>query len=229
MVCFFLVFSQQHFGVFCHRVLLSVARSWLCLRQTCVLAPVGVGRGLAGEVGGATSPGLAASTTSTASSRPPRLTGDGACGPSPEGGIAAPSPDGGIAAGLLSCTVAGPLASSNSGGVCTERLSCQAEPGGPADRQAVPAERAAACAPTPSDGEQDRKEAPMLILRHGSPVRSLLGWLRSLWSGWPLRGVRIGEAAVPAPQTVKLVVANVTSWRASWTGLIAADADVYCV
>ena len=34
---------------------------------------------------------------------------------------------------------------------------------------------------------------------------------------------------MPGPSTVKLLVANVTSWRASWTGLLAAGADVHCV
>jgi len=43
-----------------------------------------------------------------------------------------------------------------------------------------------------------------------------------------MRGARIGEAANPGPST-RLIIANVTSWRGSWKGLIAANADVYCI
>jgi len=55
-----------------------------------------------------------------------------------------------------------------------------------------------------------------------------LGWIHRLWSGWPMRGVRIGEAAVPGPATMRILVANVTSWRASWKGLLAAGPDLIC-
>ena len=51
---------------------------------------------------------------------------------------------------------------------------------------------------------------------------------RAWWHGWPLRGTRIGEAAIPGP-SMRLIIANVTSWRGSWKGLVAADADVYCI
>ncbi|CAK0871936.1 unnamed protein product, partial [Prorocentrum cordatum] len=49
------------------------------------------------------------------------------------------------------------------------------------------------------------------------------------------RGVRVDEASHPGPgrggatRSTRTVVANVTSWRGSWRGLLAADADVYCV
>jgi ribonuclease HI/endonuclease/exonuclease/phosphatase family metal-dependent hydrolase len=80
------------------------------------------------------------------------------------------------------------------------------------------------------------------------PCGKLAGQMR--WSGWPMRGWRIGEAGKPGPgrtvderRTVgsrsagrspanvltRIVVANVTSWGAGWRGLIKADADVYCV
>jgi ribonuclease HI len=56
----------------------------------------------------------------------------------------------------------------------------------------------------------------------------------TFWNGWPMRGWRIGEATKPGPPMgkpagVRIVVANVTSWAASWRGLISANADVYCV
>ena len=47
------------------------------------------------------------------------------------------------------------------------------------------------------------------------------------WSGWPLRGRRLGEASRPGPE-LRVLVANVTSWRASWRGLLAVEADVWC-
>ena len=49
------------------------------------------------------------------------------------------------------------------------------------------------------------------------------------WSGRPSCGVRFGEAANPGHPHLRLLVANVTSWRGSWRGLVAAGADVYCV
>ena len=73
---------------------------------------------------------------------------------------------------------------------------------------------------------------------------------RRYWDGWPMRGWRIGEAAKPGPsgrpgvddnpsaepgcctratEPFRLAVANVTSWSASWRGLIAVGADAYCV
>ena len=52
---------------------------------------------------------------------------------------------------------------------------------------------------------------------------------RSQWQGWPWRATRVGEALRPGPHVLRLVVANVTSWRASWSGILAANADVYCV
>lgn len=51
----------------------------------------------------------------------------------------------------------------------------------------------------------------------------------SRWCGWPLRGVRIGEALKPGPDSVRLLVANTTRWSASWRGLLASDADVWCI
>ena len=66
--------------------------------------------------------------------------------------------------------------------------------------------------------------AGLLALLRPSLVRRLLS---------PWRGVRVGEARHPgppsAPRTAKLVVANVTSWRASWKGLLAAGADAWFV
>ena len=38
----------------------------------------------------------------------------------------------------------------------------------------------------------------------------------------------MGVAAHPGPST-RILVANATSWRASWRGLLAAGADVYCI
>jgi endonuclease/exonuclease/phosphatase family metal-dependent hydrolase len=61
---------------------------------------------------------------------------------------------------------------------------------------------------------------------------------RRYWNGWPMRGWRIGEAAKPGPDAqeetcggniTRIIVANTTSWSASWRGLLAANADVYCV
>ena len=44
-----------------------------------------------------------------------------------------------------------------------------------------------------------------------------------------MRGVRVGEAALPGPEPLRVLVANVTSWAAGWRGLTVAGADVYCV
>ena len=42
-----------------------------------------------------------------------------------------------------------------------------------------------------------------------------------------MRGRRIGEAATPGPDQVRLLVANVTRWSASWRGLLQSDAAVW--
>ena len=50
------------------------------------------------------------------------------------------------------------------------------------------------------------------------------------WSGWPWRGWRVGEAANPGPAgRIRILSANVTRWSSAWRGLLAADADVWCV
>ncbi|CAK0848334.1 unnamed protein product [Prorocentrum cordatum] len=54
--------------------------------------------------------------------------------------------------------------------------------------------------------------------------------LRSPWCG-----VRVGEALVPGPQleappaTATILVANVIRWSASWRGLLAAEAQAWCI